>query len=91
MSESCSWAACKVRTDVTLEDDWHHCRQHLAWHRAMKLGKEPGGSRLERDWHQALHGSVAAYRRHLRNKERPCEPCRIAAVVEAQGRRAVTR
>jgi len=40
-----------------------------------------------RNWGLVDHGTTAAYMRHMRRKERPCEGCRVAQSIHEAKRR----
>lgn len=66
------------------------CGPHLIEHRALQLDddrafRKPVG-RYGPEVTQP-HGTDAAYRRHQRQGERPCEPCRAAHLRARQDRR----
>lgn len=42
--------------------------------------------RLRRPYRPAVCGTVAAYQRHYRNGEKPCDPCRAAEAVRRAAR-----
>lgn len=61
----------------------------LALNQEIMAQRRPGQPQYERN--EAPHGTASAYRRHHRNGEAPCEPCKAAEIVRMAEYRARRR
>lgn len=81
----CEFGGCDI-LGTTREDGYLFCSKHLVEHR---LEFHPIPRQRVKPAPKDLQpcGTAAAYNRHLRNREKPCEPCAEASRVKNRNRK----